>query len=254
MAHWTTAIRPAAPIRVTSLSPVPDSTLTAAPQEIVAMFDREVDANTVSAMSFVLTGSGGDGTFGEANDVAVTATGVSTPAMMPMSATLDLAGVALADDTYRVQLFGDGGSIIQDLDANALDGEFDGDFPSGDGTAGGDFEAEFVVATPSAVSFDDIQTNVLTPTCATAGCHSGPTPPQDLNLEAGNAFANLVNVASMEVPALLRVAPGDPDNSYLIQKLEGTAAVGMRMPLGGAALSQDTIDDVRQWIADGAAE
>ena len=69
---------------------------------------------------------------------------------------------------------------------------------------------------------------------------------------AANSFASLVNVPSVEVPSLNRVTPGDPDNSYLVQKLEGTAAVGSRMPIGGAALDQATIDMVRQWITEGA--
>jgi hypothetical protein len=38
----------------------------------------------------------------------------------------------------------------------------------------------------------------------------------------------------------------------LIQKLEGTAASGSRMPLGAPALDQTVIDDIRQWITDGA--
>ncbi len=63
----------------------------------------------------------------------------------------------------------------------------------------------------------------------------------------------LVNVPSAEVPALMRVAPGDPNNSYLIQKLEGTAAVGGRMPLGGSPLPQATISVIRQWITNGAS-
>ncbi|MGI9260556.1 MAG: hypothetical protein ACR2QR_00900, partial [Woeseiaceae bacterium] len=97
-----------------------------------------------------------------------------------------------------------------------------------------------------------IQANVFTPTCATAGCHAGGSPPQGLNLEDGNSFAELVGVASSEVPAVLRVAAGDPDNSYLVQKIEGTAAVGSRMPLGGAPLDPAVIADIRQWISDGA--
>jgi hypothetical protein len=48
------------------------------------------------------------------------------------------------------------------------------------------------------------------------------------------------------------VEAGDPDNSYLIQKLEGTASEGAQMPFGGPPLDQAVIDDIRQWIADGA--
>ncbi len=62
----------------------------------------------------------------------------------------------------------------------------------------------------------------------------------------------LVGVPSTEVPSLLRVKPGDPDNSYIIQKLEGHAAVGGQMPLGGPYLSTATIAFIRQWITDGA--
>ena len=239
------------PVRVTSLSPAPGSDQPA-PAELIAMFDRELDVSTVNANTFLLDRSGGDGTFGDGNEVDITAAAITTPAMTPMSATFDLTGVLLEDDTYRVRLLGSGASVILDLDANALDGEFSGSFPSGDGAEGGDFEATFTVTTPAAVTFDDIQANVFTPSCANAGCHSGATAPQGLRLEAGQAFNNLVNVASNEVPSLLRVEPGNPDDSYLVQKIEGTAAVGSRMPLGRPPLSQDLIDDIRQWISDGA--
>ena len=75
-----------------------------------------------------------------------------------------------------------------------------------------------------------------------------------MNLTAGNAFASLVNVASVEHPTLKRVSPGDPNNSYLIQKLEGTAGIaGARMPFGGPFLDQATIDEVATWISQGAA-
>ncbi len=240
------------PIRVTSLSPVPGSS-DAAPSSVVAMFDRELDVSTVNELTFLVEASGGDGTFGDGNETGIVAAAITTPASNPMSATFDLTGVTLADDTYRVRLLGDGASIILDIDANALDGEFAGTFPSGDGTEGGDFEATFSVVTPaSSPTLAEIQANVFTPTCAFSGCHAGGSPAQGLNLEDGNSFGNLVNVASMQVPSLNRVTPGDPDNSYLVQKIEGTAAVGQQMPRGGPALSQGLINDIRQWIQDGA--
>ena len=61
-----------------------------------------------------------------------------------------------------------------------------------------------------------------------------------------------MNVASHEVPSLKRVKPGDPGNSYLVQKIEGTASVGSRMPLGGSPLSADQIALIRRWISEGA--
>jgi hypothetical protein len=172
-----------------------------------------------------------------------------------MSATFDLTGVAQADDTYRVQLLGSGASIIMDIDANALDGEFSGTFPSGDGTGGGNFSASYTLTTAaSSPTLDDIQAAVFMPTCAVSGCHTGPaggTLPAGMDLTSADAsFANLVGIASLQQPSLSRVGAGDPDNSYLIQKIEGNA--GSRMPLGGTPLDQAVIDDIRQWISDGA--
>lgn len=80
----------------------------------------------------------------------------------------------------------------------------------------------------------------------------GAGAPTGLRLDAGNSYALLVNVPSTQVPALLRVKPGDPDNSYLVQKIDGRAAVGGRMPLGRPALPQASIVLVRSWIAGGA--
>lgn len=101
-------------------------------------------------------------------------------------------------------------------------------------------------------TLQSIQDNVFTPICTE--CHAGANAPQGLRLEEGMSYGMLVNVASSEVPSLDRVEPGDPDNSYLIQKLEGTAAEGARMPFGGPYLAQEDINVIRQWITDGAPE
>lgn len=100
-------------------------------------------------------------------------------------------------------------------------------------------------------SFASIQEHVFTPICSV--CHAGGGAPQGLRLDAGNSYAMLVGVPSTEVPTILRVKATDPDNSYIIQKLEGHAAVGARMPFGGPYLDADTIAAIRQWILEGAA-
>ncbi len=99
-------------------------------------------------------------------------------------------------------------------------------------------------------TFASIQDKVLTPVCT--GCHAGSVAPAGLRLDAGNSYAALVGVASAEAPSLRRVAAGNPDDSYLVQKLEGRAAVGARMPLGGPYLDAATVAVIRQWIAAGA--
>ncbi len=247
-------VQASVPIRVASLSPVPDSVLNTAPTQIVAIFDRESDASTVTATTFILEASGGDTTFVDGNEVQIVATSISVPGTNPRSAVFDLTGVALVDDTYRVRLLGSGPSMILDLDANALDGEYFGAFPSGNATQGGDFAARFTVV--PGPTLDDIQAAVFSPSCATVNCHTGPTSttlPSGLDLSSADAsFANLVGVSSLQQIAILRVVAGDPDNSYLIQKLEGTAASGSRMPLGAGPLAPSVIADIRQWITEGA--
>lgn len=106
-------------------------------------------------------------------------------------------------------------------------------------------------------TLDFIQTSVFGPTCA-PGCHTGPTSgtlPGGMDLSSADAsFANLVGVASIQQPALSRVAASDPGNSYLVQKIEGTAPApnDSRMPFGGQALDAEVISNIRQWIIDGA--
>jgi|SRR5579862_2903865 len=103
---------------------------------------------------------------------------------------------------------------------------------------------------PLAADFDSIQANVFTPICSV--CHSGAAAPEGLMLDAQHSYSLLVNVPSTEVPSLLRVDPGNPDNSYIIQKLEGHAAVGAQMPFGEPPLPASTIAFIAQWITDGA--
>jgi hypothetical protein len=103
---------------------------------------------------------------------------------------------------------------------------------------------------PLTADFQSIQDHVFTPVCTV--CHAGASAPQGLRLDAVNSYDLLVGVPSTEVPSTLRVKAGDPDRSYLIQKLEGHAAVGAQMPFGEPPLPAATIAVIRQWITDGA--
>jgi hypothetical protein len=103
---------------------------------------------------------------------------------------------------------------------------------------------------PLSADFDAIQANVFTPICSV--CHAGATAPQGLMLDASHSYDLLVGIPSTEVPSILRVKPGDPTNSYIVQKLQGHAAVGAQMPLGETPLPASTIAFIVQWITDGA--
>jgi len=104
-----------------------------------------------------------------------------------------------------------------------------------------------------AYTFTQIQTQFFTPVCAKAGCHAAGSSPSGLVLEAGQSYGNLVGHPAAENSSLDRVAPGDPDHSYMILKLRGDPSItGERMPLGGPYLTSDQIEGIAAWIRAGA--
>jgi methionine-rich copper-binding protein CopC len=104
---------------------------------------------------------------------------------------------------------------------------------------------------PITADFQSIQNNVFTPICSK--CHIGGGAPEGLQLDAAHSYNLLVGVPSAEQPALLRVKPGDPDNSYMVHKIEGLNGITSgQMPLNETPLPQATIDAIRQWITNGA--
>lgn len=73
--------------------------------------------------------------------------------------------------------------------------------------------------------------------------------------DSAAAYANLVGKASRLAAGQTLVIPGDPDNSYLVKKLEGQAGItGLRMPRNnGPFLTQGQMLVIRRWIKEGAA-
>jgi hypothetical protein len=87
--------------------------------------------------------------------------------------------------------------------------------------------------------------------CTNSSCH-GSSAQAGLTLTRGSSYAALVGVPARSEP-IVRVIPGDPNGSYLVIKLEGRQTVGSRMPQTGAALDSIDLSNVRNWIAQGAA-
>jgi len=104
---------------------------------------------------------------------------------------------------------------------------------------------------PAPGSFDDLHRTIIAPRCSGQPglCHNGQFEP---NLSSpGLAFAYLVNRPALEKPTLLRVKPGDPGASVLVDKLRGRD-VATRMPLGAEPLADAEIAAIEAWIAGGA--
>ena len=101
-----------------------------------------------------------------------------------------------------------------------------------------------------------IRADIFDPRCSASVCHgNGGVRGLDLKNEA---FAGLVNVPSVADPDILRVRPGDPDNSLLFQVVLAPvpdAELGTleQMPVGGVLDAED-LDQLRRWIEAGAAD
>lgn len=109
------------------------------------------------------------------------------------------------------------------------------------------------------ISFSQQIQPIFTQSCALSGCHGSGNlqPPQKpMNLSAGQAYTNTVNVSSAQLGSMDRIEPGQPDQSYLVHKIQGThlqvGGSGVRMPASGNFLSQSQIDLIRNWISQGA--
>ena len=109
-------------------------------------------------------------------------------------------------------------------------------------------------------TFTSIQQEIFTTTdsagrSACIVCHSnvGRAPAAGLVLLPGVAYNNVVNVPSRNKAGATLIIPGDPENSYLVQKLEGNSGItGVRMPLGGPYLTDGQLLVLKTWIQRGA--
>ncbi|MBR9977271.1 MAG: hypothetical protein KFH87_04210 [Bacteroidetes bacterium] len=107
------------------------------------------------------------------------------------------------------------------------------------------------IALPEGVAarFSEIEERVFATTCAIAGCHGGTNPASGLDLSPGQAYAQLVDVPSLNDPARMRVEPGSSAQSLLISLLRREAQPFM--PPAGP-LDAAVIDSIATWIDAGA--
>ncbi len=105
--------------------------------------------------------------------------------------------------------------------------------------------------------------------CTNAACHSGANPGGGLDLTAGNSFASLLGEDGKGAAAtnavgerVRRVVPGEPDQSFLYDKLARRTLPddgpylqgGTDMPSGTAKLTESHLEAIYAWIRGGASE
>jgi len=107
--------------------------------------------------------------------------------------------------------------------------------------------------TPVPATLEEIQATIFTPSCATATCHDAVSKVENLDLSAGAAYGQLVNVSATTDARLRRVDPGHPESSFLLTKVSGPPpGEGGLMPLTGTPLDSAQIQLIHDWILQGA--
>ena len=98
-----------------------------------------------------------------------------------------------------------------------------------------------------------IQSTIFTLRCGISGCHvENGSAPMRLDTKS-QSFSTLVDEPSVQKASLMRVQPGQPENSYIIHKIEGQPNISnRRMPPGGPFLSSEESNLISTWILEGA--
>lgn len=119
---------------------------------------------------------------------------------------------------------------------------------------GGDPPADDPVDTPQVETFARIQADILVPKCG-ASCHGTEARQGGLNVEGPEAYDELFDAdcdnEQARVEGLVRVAPGNPEHSFLWIKVTDATGFGDPMPPFGA-LDDDELERIANWIAQGA--
>ena len=104
------------------------------------------------------------------------------------------------------------------------------------------------------VSFEAELLPILKARCAV--CHMTGQEPGGMALTPDKAWSALVAQRAVGVENMLRVAPGDPQASYLLHKLWGShrsvGGAGSRMPMHQPALKTAALLQFEQWVMAGA--
>lgn len=107
-----------------------------------------------------------------------------------------------------------------------------------------------------AISFEADLLPVLKTRCAV--CHMTGKEPGGMALTPDKAYLDLVSQDALGAPGWQRVAPGDPDASYLMHKLWGShrsvGGSGSRMPMHQPPLPKSVQEQFASWILAGAPD
>lgn len=188
----------------------------------------------------------------------MTASKSDARAVAPLSILLlsTLMACVEADDdigTYGGP-FGKQTARVSAMDAGALsslretgrDGSADGAAPA---FTGGITCNDVIAPVPASIE------PLLQRSCGLArSCHAGDFPQAGLDLSTlDGAFRTAVGRPATQAPSMALIAPGKPEQSYVLQKIRNMQQVGTAMPPPPSApLCEAKLRAIEAWIRDGA--
>ncbi len=109
-----------------------------------------------------------------------------------------------------------------------------------------------LTATAPAGSLDELHGRIIAKRCSGQPglCHNGQFEP-NLSTPA-LMFAYVVNRPGLEKSDRLRIKPGDPGASLLVDKIRNRNGVATQMPLGAEPLAEEDMKAIEAWIEGGA--
>jgi len=163
-----------------------------------------------------------------------------SPSLVITALTTASAGTATSVSVGDADEFGEGGALGR--------------------TAHGEDEVTIpiTIALGTAVSFANDVQPIFTANCAVSGCHAGNTPQSGLSLEAGDSYAQTVNVTTvgtLNCSGQPRVDPGSSATSALYKLVSGSCGPRMpwSLPPGSDSLTTTEQNTIREWIDQGAS-
>lgn len=203
--------------RITSANPAPSSQVTATNVLPVTLgVNENVNPATLTTSSIIVVRSGGDGVFGNANDVKMTIDPASIKvdylkidAQGSINVSFNINGPSFPNDLYRVTLVGAGASAVTDRAGNPLNGQFNGTFPSGVKTYNGtgtDFVMYYTILDTSKFVTRYVSTSGGTGTGA-VGSRNNPYP----------SITSAINAA--QIGDTVAVLPGTYNENVVLKSL-----------------------------------
>jgi|GEM_PF-6752916 len=136
--------------RVVRMNPVPDTNFDNGQGPGLVELEFSEPVTGVGATTIFVESSGGDGSFLEGNEQRLVGVVSASPGSNNTRWVFTPSGGSSFNDfqneIFQVTAVGSGPNPVKSIASDdALDGEFNGAFPSGDGIEGGDFEATFTI-------------------------------------------------------------------------------------------------------------